>query len=482
MITSVLARQWRRTGRKQLDEKYRPAPRGIARAVCVAAATGVALTTAGLAGAATPAMAATQSLSPPVYTNWAAGYQAQGRWFRFVSTTLTVAPRKVPNPHQGTNGAAVLMLGYMGGEAELTVNPGGGANSVSWLHTYGGTGSFGLSPQVGDRLTVSIYYDRHGHTTFTAADITQGVTRTHRLTVGSKVYTKAWLVAQADPEVTPPAQDTRLWQFTGSRLTTYTGVHGTVLGPWQTSKDIETTTGTSASSVVMSPSTLRNGGQNFGVWLRALPLVYTQAFAGYQDSRGPFRFIATTMTVPGPQVPTGNGGSAFVSLGHNGGATPRPYANIMVLPGGGAGSISYTSNAASGTFTLRPNTGDQLSVSIYYDRQGHYFFTAADTTQGTTQTVKVNAVYADQMPLNSAEVLGMIDNSAVTPPPADIRLWEFTASRVTTYNGGKGTILGPWVTSEWINTTDASATGATVISPSVLSDGGRNFSVWLRHR
>ena len=104
------------------------------------------------------------------------------------------------------------------------------------------------------------------------------------------------------------------------------------------------------------------------------------------------------MTVPGSQVPTGNGGSAFVSLLHNGGATPRPYANITVLPGGGADSISYTANAASGTFTLSPNAGDQLSVSIYYDRQGHYFFTVADTTQGTTQTVKVNAVYTDQLP------------------------------------------------------------------------------------
>ena len=73
----------------------------------------------------------------------------------------------------------------------------------------------------------------------------------------------------------------------------------------------------------------------------------------------------------------------------------------------------------------------------------------------------------------------MIDNSAVTPPSADIRLWEFTTSRVTTYNGDKGTVLGPWATSEW---TDASASSAVVMNPSVLSDGGGNFSVWLRHR
>jgi hypothetical protein len=47
--------------------------------------------------------------------------------------------------------------------------------------------------------------------------------------------------------------------------------------------------------VLASPSGLSNGGANFGVWLRAVPLTYTSGFAGYTDSIGPFRFIATTM-------------------------------------------------------------------------------------------------------------------------------------------------------------------------------------------
>jgi hypothetical protein len=268
MITSALTKQWRRTGPQRPAKQHCPARRRITRVLCAAATAGIALSTLGLAGAASPAMAATQSLSPPVYTNWAAGYQAHGRWFRFVSATLTVAARQVPNPNQGTNGAAVLSLDYAGGAALINVNPGGGAQSVSWLHSYGGTAAFNLSPQVGDQLQVSIYYDGHGHTRFTATDRTQGVTRTHRLTVGSKVYTKALLVAQVDPSVTSPAQDTRLWHFTGSHLTTYAGVHGTVLGPWQTSKLIETTDGTPTGDVVMSPSALRHGGQNFGIWLR----------------------------------------------------------------------------------------------------------------------------------------------------------------------------------------------------------------------
>jgi hypothetical protein len=233
--------------------------------------------------------------------------------------------------------------------------------------------------------------------------------------------------------------------------------------------------------VIRSPSGLSDGGASFGIWLRALPVVYTSGFAGYANSVGPFRFIATTMTVPPARTPAADGGTALVALGHNGGATPRPYANIQVVPGGGAGSISYTSNAAAGTFTVNPKPGDQLRVSIYYDRHGHYFFTVTDTTRAT-QTVTVAAPYAGSMPLNYAEVLAMFDNGKVTPPPASTRIWQFTTSNVTTYGGDHGRILGPWATSQLIDTTNGTRAAAVVANASVLSNGGQDFNVWLRHR
>jgi hypothetical protein len=76
----------------------------------------------------------------------------------------------------------------------------------------------------------------------------------------------------------------------------------------------------------------------------------------------------------------------------------EPYTNIEVLAGGGAGSISYQASTASGsftsgTFTIQPKTGDQLTVSIYYDQHGHDYFTVTDTTRHTTQTVKMTAVF-----------------------------------------------------------------------------------------
>jgi hypothetical protein len=269
MFTSLLATL--RTARQRRGER-RPAHRGMTRVVYAAAVAGITLTAAGLAGGAAPAMAATQSLGPPSYNPVDAGYNAQGRWFRFVSTTLTVAPRIMPKDSDGS--AFIGIHASCPGQcappsAYIWVAPGGGPGSVVY-EGFLTDGTFKVSPQVGDQLAISIYYDRHGHTYFTAADLTQHTTQTTRLSTGgtSPVFDHAVLDVLAAGTVPPPAAETRLWDFTGSHLTTYTGVHGTVLGPWQTSQEIKTTDGTATGTVVTSPSGLSNGGQNFGVWLR----------------------------------------------------------------------------------------------------------------------------------------------------------------------------------------------------------------------
>jgi hypothetical protein len=455
----------------------------VTRTLYTAAAAVITLGTLGLAGAGSPATAASRSLGPPGYSPSWAGYSVGGgRWFRYVSTTVTVPAEK---------GGSALDIGLSHGLpvgepfAEFSVEPGGGAGSVNAHVSPGGYGKLPLSPRVGDQLAISIYYDQHGHDYFTASDTTQHVTRTVRLTVGNVVYNHGFFIGVGGWLEYPPQADTQLLKFTGSRVTTYTGDRGTLTGPWATWKYIATTTGTAAGTVIASPSGLSNGGANFGVWLRAVPTTYTSAFAGYADSGGPFRYIATTLTVPARQDPAANGGQVRVSLGHNGGTTFRPpEADIGVLPGGGPDSINYGGNTASGAFTISPNVGDQVTVSIYYDQHGHFFFTATDLTQHTTQTVTTRAFYADQTPLNYAKVLAYVDNDTVVPPPADTRLWEFTGSRVTIYRGDRGSILGPWATSRWIDTTDGTHAGAVVADASVLSkisNPRQDFGVWLRH-
>src|SRR6266540_3650479 len=102
-----------------------------------------------------------------------------------------------------------------------------------------------------------------------ASTTTGGVSQTTRVDVVPVVYTAAEVAGVVNnANVVAPKADTRLWAFSGTRVTTYTGVHGTLLGPWTTHQVIDTTTGTSAGAVVISSPVLWNSGQNFGVWLR----------------------------------------------------------------------------------------------------------------------------------------------------------------------------------------------------------------------
>jgi len=464
--------------------------RHITRVLYAAVAAGIALGTVNFAGAGSPARAASQSISPPSY-GWP-GYAVSGRWFRFLSTTVTMPSISGPTANQGVEIGLGHGTDYGQPFAQLAVEPAAGDQPGSVDAHLGPTSwtALPVSPRVGDQLAISMYYDQRGHVYFTATDITQHVTGTVRLTAGNVVYDHGYMVGLGGWMQFPPQADTQLLNFTGSKVTTYRGDRGTLTGPWATRQSIATTSGTAAGTVIASPSALSGGGANFGVWLRAVPVTYTSGFAGYADSIGPFRFISTTVTVPPAQTPPGNGGTALVALGHNGGATPRPYADIMVKPGGGAASISYASNNAAGAFRLNPAPGDRVRVSIFYDQKGHYSLTAADTTRGTTQTVTMATLpYAGSMPLNYAVMDAMFDNSKVVPPVADTQIWQFTGSVVTTYRGVRGTILGPWATSRWVDTTDGTRAGAVVADASVLPNdqqepftAGRDFTVWLRHR
>jgi hypothetical protein len=453
--------------------------RFVRRVLTAAAAGALALTIVGFAGgAAGAATGAPRSMGPPEYSSAWVGYQTGGRWFRYVSTTVTVPPRVVPGSYGG--GATIWLYGIGSvAPAQIYAAPGGGAGSVE-----SSGGPITVSPRVGDRLQLSIYYDQHGHDYFTVTDITRHVTQTVRMNVPKMTYLTARLFVTVYDNATPPPADTPLWQFTNSRVTTYSGVRGTLVGPWTTSQTIVTTTSTASGTVIASPSGLSNSGQDFTAWFRALPLTYTDAFAGYQAGGGRwFRYVATTVTIPPPAQPAGNGGTAAISLLHNGGVTPRPYARIEVSPGGGPGSVRYYTSTSTGAFTLSPQPGDQVAISIYYDQHGRDYLSAADLNRGTSQTISnpASPVIAS-MPYNDAWLAAMIGNTAVTPPPADTRIWAFAGSRITTYSGDHGTIMGPWATSEETDTTTGTAAGKIVMNAPVLWNGAQNFGVWLRHQ
>jgi hypothetical protein len=453
-----------------------------------AAVAAGALAIVGAAGTASAASASATAptLSRPVYTTGGAGYTSSGRRFRQVSATVTIPPRKVP-VSDGANLLISLQAHYTPPGAPtvavILVRPGGGAGTVEWGSNGQTVTPFAISPRVGDQLAVSIYYDRRGHDYFTVTDLTRHITKKTRATVGTVVYSMASLGDDLTLDVPPPATDIRQWKVTRARLTTYRGRHGTITGPWRTSKVILTSTGTATGRVIASPSGLSNGGANFGIWLRALPRDYTRAFAGYVADGGPFRLVAATFTVPGRPAARGNASLAYIGLSHAGGPTPRPYGYIRAQPGGGPGSITYDCLGlpAITALTISPHPGDRVSVSVYYDQHGHLRFTATDMTRGTRATATESAQLANTLPYDMAAVQVYIDNHKVTRPPADIRLWAFTGSRLITYKGVHGSLLGPWRTTEQIDTTTGTRAGPALISASLLTNAGRNFGVWLRH-
>jgi hypothetical protein len=65
-----------------------------------------------------------------------------------------------------------------------------------------------------------------------------------------------------------PAASKPLWTFQNSRVATYGGVRGTLLGPWPTVKEIDRT---SAGITVMYPGTLSPSGASFSTYLHAAP-------------------------------------------------------------------------------------------------------------------------------------------------------------------------------------------------------------------
>jgi hypothetical protein len=387
----------------------------------------------------------------------------------------------------GNGGNAHITLTAQDGPlADINVIPGGGPGTVTWglrsaQHTTS-TGEFAISPKIRDTLRVSIYYDRQGHDFFTATDITQGTTQTIRAGAGRPAYDKAELAGIIVGAVNQPQPVTPLWQFTDSGVTTYRGDRGTIQGPWTTTALIVTSNGTPSGAVVASPTGLSGAGRDFNVWVPFTP-AWTAGEAGYETGGGhQFRFASATLTVPARQPDSiahgGAGIMGWIALN-----APAEQARVIVRPGGGTGSVTYSARTAttttSGAFQVSPKIGDQLRISIYYDRQGHDFLTVTDITQRSTQTARANVgsqVYF------SADVMGSIDNNQVTPPAADIQLWAFSRCSATTYNGDRGTILGPWSTDQFIDTTNATASGPIVMSNTGLRNAGQDFGISLRHR
>jgi hypothetical protein len=206
---------------------------------------------------------------------------------------------------------------------------------------------------------------------------------------------------------------------------------------------------------------------------RSVPVAYDQSAAGYVSSGWRFRFVAATLKVPALQDIKGDNGPAGVSLSDG-----THTAALLVQTGGGAGSITYDNGFGHGTVPLAPRAGNILRVSVYRDPAGDRdVFEVTNTSTGRTWSAPV-ATPAGIVYRQASETASL-DNATAGAPLDTVRLWSFRSVRVTSYSGIRGTVTGPWLTSELIDTLDGTSHGQSELFPRPpWGNSDQNFTVW----
>jgi len=261
--------------------------RRVSRAILAAAAAGATvavfgLTAAGTAGAATRPLPRAYHLHAAVATpsgltavsNQIAGFGTAvfENWrFRSVATTVPVAGCRIAPTKNPV--ALVDLVGGTKWAAQIAVFCNGGASSIAFFDqktaATSTTGVFKLTPRVGDSLAIGISRNVAGHVdSFTVTNLRTRRSQTVRVTTSTAViYHHAFLgsaVVNSNADLTPlPATAQLLWTFQGSRVLTYSGIRGTLRGPWATLRVIDR----SGAATLMYPGRLSAGGANFSAFL-----------------------------------------------------------------------------------------------------------------------------------------------------------------------------------------------------------------------
>jgi hypothetical protein len=281
------------------------------------AAAGVTATTLGLAVTGAASAAVTTKAQPPtvgptIASTNAAGYEASGRDFRYITSTITVPDTDFltglyPQEYiQLSNGSLTQPSG--GGNAYTRA----GIESCVVARTFGATCTTGTwvayveafnnslngpffshfynlaGVNQGDGVNFSIYYNQGGNelSYVITPPSTSGTPQFYKTQAFGPIYDHAAALddftdSTGTPIALPPfIRSFRINQFLQGALTTYSGARGSFVGPWTTSPVIATSNGLlpPSGTTRVSPSPLWSDGlvannavrsnDAFGVWAR----------------------------------------------------------------------------------------------------------------------------------------------------------------------------------------------------------------------
>jgi hypothetical protein len=286
----------------------------IMRTLVATAAAGATATTLGIAAAGAASAAVTHPAGPhmlgaTIATRSEAGYEASGRDFRYISSTMTVPDTSFltgiyPQEYiQLSNGSLASGDQYVrAGIESCVVAQSFGYTScptgdwTSFVEAFNNSlngpyfAHYSLLSGVtqGDGVNFSIYYDQGGnelHFVITPPS-TSGPQEFYKTRAYGPIFDHAAALDDFTDSTGTPIplpfflQQFRINQFLQGALTTYSGARGSFVGPWTTSKVIATSNGLNPPSGTtrVSPNGLWSDGLTangavrpsdaFGVWAR----------------------------------------------------------------------------------------------------------------------------------------------------------------------------------------------------------------------
>jgi hypothetical protein len=291
--------------------------RRITRTLFAAAAAGVTVSTLGFAVAGSASAAVSSKAQPPtigttIGSTSSAGYEASGRDFRFITSTIRVPDTDFltglyPSEYiQLSNGSLTQPTG--GGDTYTRA----GIESCVVARSFGDMCSTGTwvafaeafnnslngpffshffnlaGVNQGDGVNFSIYFNQGGNelSYVITPPSTSGTPQFYKTQAFGPVYDHAAALddftdSTGTPIALPPfIRSFRINQFLQGALTTYSGARGSFVGPWTTSPVVATSNGLvpPSGSTRVSPSPLWSDGLTangavrssdaFGVWAR----------------------------------------------------------------------------------------------------------------------------------------------------------------------------------------------------------------------
>jgi hypothetical protein len=218
------------------------------------------------------------SIGPRAYTADSAGYGASGGQFRYVQDTVYIrVPAKFATFDDGVSWETHLSgINTSDGTAvSADINVGGDPQTEATYHAWADVNGMPLTLQGnttglsgGQYYTETISYNQRSGVVSVSAYNTHGDSAFGQAYVGRHVsFRNPRIVGGFDPgsSFTAPSAPLTLARFTGVKLTTYSGHHGSLIDWYSHNKIFATSDGTSAGHVRAAPSNLSNAGSAFTV-------------------------------------------------------------------------------------------------------------------------------------------------------------------------------------------------------------------------